>query len=146
MSIDSAYSKILLDNDYNMSIYREDRNPLDPKQLSGGERAILNIVFRCAIYRLLAVGFGSESNQGLPPIIFDEPTVFLDSNHIKQLIQLLDTMKIIGVGQVIVVSHDETLIDAADQVYRVQKDSSTNISQIYETSERNYKKAFVSYI
>lgn len=144
MSIDSAYSHILLDNDYNMTVYKKDGNPLDPKQLSGGERAILNIVFRCAIYRLLAVGFGSESSQGLPPIIFDEPTVFLDTDHVRQLIQLLDTMKIIGVGQVIVVSHDETLIDAADQVYRVQKDSSTNISRIYRTSEGNIKRALPS--
>ena len=135
MSIDSAYSHVMLDHDYNIQIFKKDGTPLDPKQLSGGERAILNIVFRCAIYRLLAHGFSSESSESLPPIIMDEPTTFLDREHVKQLIQLLDTMKSLGVNQILVVTHDDTLIDAADTVYRVEKDSTTNISKMYKTAE-----------
>jgi exonuclease SbcC len=135
MSIDNAYSHVLLDNDYNIQVFQKDGTALDPKQLSGGERAILNIVFRCAIYRLLAHGFSSESSEALPPIVMDEPTTFLDREHVKQLIQLLDTMKSLGVNQIIVVTHDDTLIDAADTVYRVEKDSTTNISKMHRTAE-----------
>jgi|GEM_PF-1063618 len=130
MSVDNAYSHVLLDNDYHIEIYDKEGSSLSPNQLSGGERAILNIVFRCAIYRLLAHGFGHESSESLPPIIMDEPTTFLDREHIKQLIQLLDTMRSLGVNQIIVVTHDDTLIDAADSVYRVDKDPSTNISHM----------------
>jgi len=135
MSIDSAYSHVILDNEYNIQVFKKDGIPLDPKHLSGGERAILNIVFRCAIYRLLAHGFSSASNATLPPIIMDEPTTYLDREHVKQLIQLLDSMKSLGVDQILVVTHDDTLIDAADTVYRVEKDSVTNESKIRRTAE-----------
>ncbi|MDV0447763.1 Chromosome partition protein Smc [Methanosarcinaceae archaeon Ag5] len=128
----NAYSHLELDADYNLKVYEKDGSVLEPKQLSGGERAIFNLALRCAIYRLLSLGFG-EDNQGktsLPPLIFDEPTVFLDSGHVGQLIKLIDRMKEDGVGQIIVVSHDESLIDSADQNFRIEKDSLTNASEL----------------
>jgi len=97
---------------------------------SGGERAIFNLVLRCAIYRLLALGFAGDRAEGLPPMILDEPTVFLDRGHIQQLLKLIDMMRSIGVGQIIVVSHDESLIDSADHVFQVEKDPLTNMSSI----------------
>lgn len=130
MYTNNAYSHIDLDPEYNLTVYRKDGTPLEPKLLSGGERAIFNLVLRCAIYRLLALGFGGDRADGLPPMILDEPTVFLDRGHIRQLLKLIDMMRNIGVGQIIVVSHDESLIDSADHVFQVEKDPLTNVSSI----------------
>jgi exonuclease SbcC len=130
MYTNNAYSHIDLDPEYNLTVYRKDGTPLEPKLLSGGERAIFNLVLRCAIYRLLALGFGGDKPDGLPPMILDEPTVFLDRGHVRQLLKLIDMMRSIGVGQIIVVSHDESLIDSADHVFQVEKDPLTNMSSI----------------
>ena len=130
MYANNAYSHIELDSEYNLTIYRKDGTPLEPKLLSGGERAIFNLILRCAIYRLLSLGFGGDRADGLPPMILDEPTVFLDRGHIRQLLQLIDMMRSIGVGQIIVVSHDESLIDSADHIFQVEKDPLTNMSSI----------------
>ncbi|AKB73973.1 Exonuclease SbcC [Methanosarcina lacustris Z-7289] len=130
MYTNNAYSHIELDPEYNLTVYRKDGTPLEPKLLSGGERAIFNLVLRCAIYRLLALGFAGDRAEGLPPMILDEPTVFLDRGHIQQLLKLIDMMRSIGVGQIIVVSHDESLIDSADHVFQVEKDPLTNMSSI----------------
>ncbi|MDQ1255286.1 MAG: repair protein SbcC/Rad50 [Euryarchaeota archaeon] len=130
MYTNNAYSHIELDPEYNLTVFRKDGTPLEPKLLSGGERAIFNLVLRCAIYRLLALGLGGDRADGLPPMVLDEPTVFLDRGHIKQLLKLIDLMRGIGVGQIIVVSHDDSLIDSADHIFQVEKDSLTNVSSI----------------
>ncbi|ABE52408.1 AAA family ATPase [Methanococcoides burtonii] len=130
MYTNNAYSHISLDPEYNLTIYEKDGTPLEPKLLSGGERAIFNLVLRCAIYRLLAHAPGSTGSAELPPLIFDEPTVFLDRGHVHQLIKLIDMMRGIGVGQILIVSHDESLIDSADHVFVVEKDPITNSSSI----------------
>ena len=131
MYTNNAYSHIQLDTDYDLTIYEKDGTPLEPKLLSGGERAIFNLVLRCAIYRLLSEGLaGGEYRNEMPPLIMDEPTVFLDRGHVHQLLKLIDLMRDMGVGQILIVSHDETLIDSADNVFEVQKDPTTNISSI----------------
>ncbi len=129
MYTNNAYARIELDHDYNFTVYEKDGTPLEPKLLSGGERAIFNLVLRCAIYRLMSMGRGNDSID-LPPLIMDEPTVFLDRGHIHQLIKLIDMMRNVGVGQILIVSHDESLIDSADLVFSVEKDPVTNISFI----------------
>ena len=132
MYSNNAYSHIKLDPEYNLTVYEKDGTPLEPKLLSGGERALFNLVLRCAIYRLLSLGVGGSSKaSALPPLILDEPTVFLDRGHIQQLIKLIDMMRNIGVGQIIIVSHDESLIDSADHLFQVEKDPVTNTSAIY---------------
>ena len=118
-----------LELESNLTIYEKDGTALEPKLLSGGERAIFNLVLRCAIYRLLSTSSSKNSSQ-LPPLILDEPTVFLDRGHIHQLIKLIDMMRDIGVGQILIVSHDESLIDSADNVFLVEKDPITNSSSI----------------
>ena len=66
MYTNNAYSHIELDPEYNLTVYRKDGTPLEPKLLSGGERAIFNLVLRCAIYRLLALGFGGDQGRWAP--------------------------------------------------------------------------------
>jgi exonuclease SbcC len=129
MYTNNAYSHVRLDADYNLTVFEKDGTSLEPRLLSGGERALFNLVLRCAIYRLLSLGVAGKQ-AGLPPLIMDEPTVFLDKGHVNQLIKLIDMMRDIGVGQILVVSHDESLIDSADHVFSVEKDPVTNSSAI----------------
>jgi exonuclease SbcC len=131
MYSNNAYSHVTLDADYNLTVFEKDGTALEPKLLSGGERALFNLVLRCAIYRLLSLGTSSRDGAGLPPLIMDEPTVFLDRGHVHQLIKLIDMMRDIGVAQILIVSHDESLIDSADHVFAVEKDPVTNNSCIY---------------
>ena len=131
MYSNNAYSHVRLDADYNLTVFEKDGTALEPKLLSGGERALFNLVLRCAIYRLLSLGTSSHDGAGLPPLIMDEPTVFLDRGHVHQLIKLIDMMRDIGVAQILIVSHDESLIDSADHVFAVEKDPVTNNSAIY---------------
>jgi len=123
-----TYSRIELDGEYQLTVYQKDGETLDPEQLSGGERALFNLSLRCAIYQLLAEGI--EGTAPMPPLILDEPTVFLDSGHVSQLVELVDSMRQLGVEQILVVSHDEELVAAADDLVTVRKDSTTNRSTV----------------
>ncbi|GAA0273100.1 DNA double-strand break repair ATPase Rad50 [Halobacterium noricense] len=128
-----SYARIELSGDYELTVYQKDGEPLEPEQLSGGERALFNLSLRCAIYRLLAEGIDGEAP--LPPLILDEPTVFLDSGHVSQLVELVEQMRRMGVEQIVVVSHDDELVDAADDVVRVEKDATTNRSRVVRDPE-----------
>jgi len=123
-----SYARIGLSGDYELTVYQKDDEELDPEQLSGGERALFNLSLRCAIYRLLAEGI--EGAAPTPPLILDEPTVFLDSGHVSQLVELVDAMRGYGVEQILVVSHDEELVGAADDLVRVTKDATSNRSTV----------------
>ncbi|PSQ03925.1 chromosome segregation protein [Halobacteriales archaeon QS_4_69_31] len=123
-----SYDRIELSGEYELTVHQKDGEPLDPEQLSGGERALFNLSLRCAIYRLLAEGI--EDAAPLPPLILDEPTVFLDSGHVSQLVELVETMREYGVEQILVVSHDEELVSAAEDLVRVRKDARTNRSTV----------------
>ena len=128
-----AYAKLELTGEYELTVYQKDGSPLDPEQLSGGERALFNLSLRCAIYRLLAEGI--EGAAPMPPLILDEPTVFLDSGHVSKLVDLIESMRRLGVEQIVVVSHDEELVGAADDLVTVRKDPTTNRSAIERSEE-----------
>ncbi|WP_255170133.1 DNA double-strand break repair ATPase Rad50 [Natrononativus amylolyticus] len=123
-----SYAAIDLDGEYRLTVYQKDGEPLEPEQLSGGERALFNLSLRCAIYRLLAEGV--EGAAPMPPLILDEPTVFLDSGHVTQLVSLIESMRELGVEQIVVVSHDEELVGAADELVSVEKDATSNRSRL----------------
>ena len=122
-----AYSHIELDGDYGLTVYQKDGAPLEPAQLSGGERALFNLSLRCGIYRLLTEGI--EGSAPTPPLILDEPTVFLDDGHVGRLVSLISEMRGFGVRQIIIVSHDDELVGAADELVHVQKNPTTNRSR-----------------
>jgi exonuclease SbcC len=123
-----AYARIELDDAYELTVYQKNGEALDPEQLSGGERALFNLSLRAAIYRLLAEGI--EGAAPMPPLVLDEPTVFLDSGHVSQLVDLIDAMRELGVEQIVVVTHDDELVGAAEAVLAVEKDPTTNRSRV----------------
>ena len=124
-----AYSRIELDGEYVLTVYQKDGEPLDPEQLSGGERALFNLSLRCAIYRLLSEGIDGAAPT--PPLILDEPTVFLDSGHVSRLVRLVEEMRGFGVRQILIVSHDDELVGAADELVTVKKDPRSNRSTVH---------------
>ena len=123
-----AYSHIELDGEYALTVYQKDGEALDPEQLSGGERALFNLSLRCAIYRLLSEGI--EGAAPTPPLILDEPTVFLDSGHVSRLVRLVEEMRGFGVEQILIVSHDDELVGAADELVTVEKEPRSNRSTV----------------
>ena len=127
-----AYSRIRLDGEYELTVFQKDGQPLDPEQLSGGERALFNLSLRCAVYRLLAEGI--DGAAPMPPLILDEPTVFLDSGHVSRLVDLVEEMRSLGVAQIVIVSHDDELVGAADDLVTVEKDATTNRSSVERES------------
>ena len=123
-----AYSQIELDESYDILVYQKDGESLNPKQLSGGERALFNLSLRSAIYRLLIEG--TRGIAPMPPLILDEPTVFLDDGHVSKLGELIGSMQEIGVEQILIVSHDDELLGSGGSVITVEKEPASNRSEV----------------
>ncbi|SNR57032.1 AAA family ATPase [Halorubrum vacuolatum] len=114
---------------YAIQLLRDDGTLEHPSNASGGERAIVNLALRAGIYKLIAEMREGDSGR-LPPFILDEPTTFLDKGHIGRLEQMLDSIAEWDVPQVIVVSHDERLIQGAEHEIEVSIDEETNASRV----------------
>lgn len=84
------------------------------ERLSGGEKVMLGIAFRFAIYDLFV------SNLGL--LILDEPTVFLDDDRIDAVFALLERVKSYSKSaglQLIIVTHEQRLAGVFDKIIRL---------------------------
>ncbi len=109
-------SDVSLDEDFNITVTTPSgEQPVET--ISGGERVALAIALRLALAKAL-VGRGVES------IILDEPTIHLDEERRRELVRILKT-SFKGarevVPQLIIVTHDRELEDAADTVYQVTR-------------------------
>ncbi|MCE7698775.1 MAG: DNA repair protein Rad50, partial [Methanobacterium paludis] len=106
------YSDIKLDEDYDVTVYGPaGKNSLD--MISGGERIAVALALRLGITQALSGG-------NLELVMLDEPTIHLDSYRRQELIDLLKRMSIIP--QMIIVTHDPDLEEAADTILRVKKE------------------------
>ncbi len=89
---------------------------LDTNVLSGGERVGVALALKLALTRVV-------SKDKVSFMILDEPTVYLDSERRQALKRIL--MNAVGptLRQIIVVTHDQEMIDVADVTCDVQKGS-----------------------
>jgi len=117
------YTDIQLDNEYNISIFGPaGESNLD--MISGGEKIAVALALRLAITQVL-------SGNNLELIMLDEPTVHLDSYRRQELIDLLKRMSILP--QMIIVTHDPDLEEAADNVLRLEKESGeSSVAEVLE--------------
>jgi exonuclease SbcC len=115
--------EITINEDYDIFIkIGDDLMPLS--NASGGERIAIAIAMRLALAELV---------MGRAPtvLILDEPTVYLDDERRVEIFSILGELGR-NLKQVIIVTHDEKVIDIADAVIRVENIG--NVSRV--TRER----------
>ena len=78
---------------------------------SGGERMLASLAVRIAFSRVLAPGLGL--------LILDEPTHNLDDKAVETLVEIIKTKLSDLINQVFIVTHDERLAEAGDNVIRL---------------------------
>jgi ATPase involved in DNA repair len=105
------YSDVRLDEDYDVTIYGP-RGESSLDMISGGEKIAVALALRLGITQVLSGG-------SLEMIMLDEPTIHLDAYRRQELIDLLKRMSIIP--QMIIVTHDTDLEDAADNIMKMEK-------------------------
>ncbi|WP_273838423.1 AAA family ATPase [Halococcus sp. PRR34] len=124
-----SYRGVRIDKKYNIHLIAADGELIEPELSSGGESTILNLALRAGVYRIIAQRDG-VAGSALPPFILDEPTTYLDDDHVGELQTMIETISDWNVPQVLVVSHDETLIENSDHTIFVEKDPATETSRV----------------
>lgn len=114
------YSDLRIDEDYNVFVFGpEGETNLD--MVSGGEKIAIALALRLGITQSL-------SSSDLEAILLDEPTIHLDSYRRNELIGLLMNMSIIP--QMIIVTHDTELENAADNIIKIKKENGVSKIEI----------------
>ena len=106
------YSDIKLSEDYEVTLFGPSgENTLD--MMSGGEKISIALALRLGIAKALAMG-------KIELMILDEPTIHLDSQRRYDLIDVFK--KLSAIPQMIIVTHDADLEEAADYVLTITKE------------------------
>ncbi|VUT25782.1 MAG: DNA double-strand break repair Rad50 ATPase [Candidatus Methanolliviera sp. GoM_asphalt] len=106
------YSDIKLSEDYEVTLFGPSgENTLD--MMSGGEKISIALALRLGIAKALAMG-------KIELMILDEPTIHLDSQRRHDLIDVFK--KLSAIPQMIIVTHDADLEEAADCVLTITKE------------------------
>ena len=98
-----------MDNEYNISIFGPE-GEANIEMVSGGEKIAI----------ALALITQAMSKGNIETILLDEPTIHLDSYRRQELISVLRSMSVIP--QMLIVTHDDELENAADTLIRVTKE------------------------
>lgn len=123
-----VYKELKIDEEYNIRLVTGSDIEIEPKNLSGGEKTILSLSIRAGIYKLLVER--NSNSDTLPPFILDEPTTYLDDNHVSNIQTVIDKITSWNVPQVFVVSHNYDVIQNADESYTIEKKPTTESSMI----------------
>ena len=107
------YSDLTLDEDYDVTVYGPEGES-SMTMVSGGEKIAIALALRLGITRAMSKG-------ELDTILLDEPTIHLDSSRRHELINLLKDMSMLP--QMIIVTHEAQLENAADNLIKVEKDN-----------------------
>ena len=106
------YSDLLITDDFEVSIFGPN-GEAKIGMVSGGEKIAIALSLRLGITQVM-----SEGN--IETILLDEPTIHLDSFRRQELITVLRSMSVIP--QMLIVTHDSELENAADTLIRVTKE------------------------
>ena len=106
------YSDLLVDDNYNITLYDLQGNKVSLMAASGGEDVCVNFALRIAVNTTL-----QKHSVSTPPpnlIILDEPGAGLDAQRRRWLPDAIKGLK--AVNQILVVTHMQELRDATSQV------------------------------
>lgn len=107
------YSDLTLDDEYDVTVYGPEGES-SMSMVSGGEKIAIALALRLGITQAMSKG-------ELDTILLDEPTIHLDSSRRHELINLLKEMSVLP--QMIIVTHEAQLENAADNLIKVQKEN-----------------------
>ena len=107
------YSDLTLDEDYEVTVYGPEGES-SMTMVSGGEKIAIALALRLGITQAMSKG-------ELDTILLDEPTIHLDSSRRHELINLLKDMSLLP--QMIIVTHESQLENAADNLIKVEKEN-----------------------
>ena len=102
--------------DYEPIAYTSKGEEVSIESMSGGEKTSVALAYRLALSDLAAQVSDIRQSEVL---ILDEPTVGFDKDDVKALPDALRNVKTIP--QMIIVTHEEELQNAADYIFRVEK-------------------------
>jgi len=105
------YSDISLDENYDVTLYGSG-GEMTAGMISGGERIASALALRLGISKALA-------SSNAETVLLDEPTIFLDEQRRQDLIEVLKKTDLLP--QMIVVTHDNAMEDAADSIVMIVK-------------------------
>ena len=108
-----VYSDLVINEDYDISLYGPEGES-SMSMVSGGEKIAVALALRLGITQAISKG-------GLDTILLDEPTIHLDDNRRSELIDLITKMSLIP--QMIIVTHETQLENAADNLIKIKKDN-----------------------
>ena len=107
------YSDLTLDEEYDVTVYGPEGES-SMSMVSGGEKIAIALALRLGITQAISKG-------ELDTILLDEPTIHLDSSRRHELINLLKDMSVLP--QMIIVTHESQLENAADNIIKVEKEN-----------------------
>ncbi|RMF89530.1 MAG: hypothetical protein D6733_06095 [Methanobacteriota archaeon] len=105
------YSDVTLTEDFSLKVHGPDgEESID--MLSGGERIAAALALRVGLSKAL-------SGPVMELIILDEPTIHLDSQRRRELVDIIK--RLATIPQTIVVTHDKEFEESADRIIEVKK-------------------------
>lgn len=117
------YEGIEVSEDYNLQVVQSGTK-YSLTILSGGEQVISCLAIRLAVAKMLA-------DQDI--LLLDEPTVMLDTNRRKELVEVFETTQ--PVGQTLIVTHDTEFERVADQTFNITKSAGRSRVKVDEMDE-----------
>ena len=107
------YSDLTIDDEYEITVYGPEGES-SMNMVSGGEKIAIALALRLGITQAISKG-------ELDTILLDEPTIHLDSTRRHELINLLKNISLLP--QMIIVTHEAQLENAADNLIKVEKEN-----------------------
>ncbi len=122
----TSYTDVRIDDNLNVSLSPQTTPGewVAFSRLSGGEKVAVSLAALLALHQVVSGG-------RIAFLMLDEPTEHLDEERRRQLIEILKEFRGGGIiAQLIVVTHDEDVMEAADTVYEVVKDKYSIVKEV----------------
>ena len=122
----TSYTDVRIDDNLNVSLSPQSMPGtwIAFSRLSGGEKVAVSLSALLALHQVVSGG-------RVAFLMLDEPTEHLDEERRRQLIEILKEFRGGGIiTQLVVVTHDEDVREAADTVYEVVKDRYSAVREV----------------